>query len=79
MPADHQQPTVADKILAGPTALDAVSGELHHLRADQISNTIFKAGRSKSLGELLEKFFHECWIPCYFCIKPALTNCEASR
>ena len=32
MPADHQQPTVADKILAGPTALDAVSGELHHLR-----------------------------------------------
>ena len=32
MPADHQQPTVADKILAGPTALDAVSGELHRLR-----------------------------------------------
>lgn len=32
MPADRQPRTMADKILAGPTALDAIGGELHRLR-----------------------------------------------
>ena len=31
MSTDRPPPTVADKILAGPTALDAISGELHRL------------------------------------------------
>jgi hypothetical protein len=31
VPTDRPPQTVADKILAGPTALDAISGELHRL------------------------------------------------
>ena len=31
MPADRRPATIADKILAGPTALDAISGELDRL------------------------------------------------